>query len=64
MINDINESFSLVEQQTAYIAGLKEKMDQIKGITNDYQDENTESTFKNLSLIRKNANWRKLHRRN
>jgi TP901 family phage tail tape measure protein len=46
MINDINESFSLVEQQTAYIAGLKEKMDQIKGITNDYQDENTESTFK------------------
>ena len=45
MINDINESFSLVEQQTAYIAGLKEKMDQIKGITNDYQDENTESTF-------------------
>lgn len=46
MINDINESFSLVEQQTAYIAGLKEKMDQIKGITNDYQDENIESTFK------------------
>ncbi|MGJ1014999.1 phage tail tape measure protein [Bacteroides salyersiae] len=46
MINDINESFSLVEQQTAYIAGLKEKMDQIKGLTNDYQEENAESTFK------------------
>lgn len=48
MINDINESFSLVEQQTAYIAGLKEKMDQIKGLTNDYQEENTKSTYKKL----------------
>lgn len=46
MINDINESFALVEEQTAYIAGLKEKMDQIKGLTNDYQEENKESTFK------------------
>ena len=45
MKKDIDESFKLVEEQTAYVAGLKEKMEQIKGITNDYQEENTGSTF-------------------
>lgn len=45
MKKDIDESFKLVEEQTAYVAGLKEKMEQIKGITNDYQEENMGSTF-------------------
>lgn len=45
MKKDIDESFKLVEEQTSYIAGLKEKMEQIKGITNDYQEENSGSTF-------------------
>lgn len=45
MKKDIDESFKLVEEQTSYIAGLKEKMAQIKGITNDYQEENSGSTF-------------------
>ena len=45
MKKDIAESFKLVEEQTAYVAGLKEKMEQIKGITNDYQEENMGSTF-------------------
>lgn len=45
MKKDIDESFSLVEQQTAYISSLKEKMEQIRGIANDYKEENTESTF-------------------
>lgn len=45
MKKDIDESFKLVEERTAYVAGLKEKMEQIKGITNDYQEENTGSTF-------------------
>ena len=45
MKKDIDESFKLVEEQTAYVAGLKEKIEQIKGITNDYQEENTGSTF-------------------
>lgn len=45
MKKDIDESFKLVEEQTAYVAGLKEKMEQIKGITNDYQEENTGSIF-------------------
>lgn len=45
MKKDIDESFKLVEEQTSYIAGLKEKMEQIKVITNDYQEENSGSTF-------------------
>lgn len=45
MKKDIDESFKLVEEQTAHVAGLKEKMEQIKGITNDYQEENMGSTF-------------------
>lgn len=45
MKKNIDESFKLVEEQTAYVAGLKEKMEQIKGITNDYQEENMGSTF-------------------
>lgn len=45
MINDINESFTLVEQQTAYISSLKEKMDQIKGLTNEYKEEDKGSTY-------------------
>lgn len=48
MINDINESFTLVEQQTAYISSLKEKMDQIKGLTNEYKEEDKGSTYKKV----------------
>ncbi|MEG0889390.1 MAG: phage tail tape measure protein [Bacteroides sp.] len=39
MNKDINESFALIEQQTGYIAGLKAKMEQVKGIANKYQIE-------------------------
>lgn len=45
MKKDINESFTLVEEQTAYVSSLKEKIEQIKDITNDYQDDNKSSTF-------------------
>lgn len=39
MNKDINESFNLIEEQVTLIASLKEKMEQIKGLSNDYQVE-------------------------
>lgn len=45
MNKDLTESFILIEQQIAYVSSLKEKMEQIKGITNDYQGDNKENTF-------------------
>lgn len=41
MNKDINESFNLIEEQTIFISSLKEKMEQIKGLANNYQEENT-----------------------
>ena len=61
MKKDIDESFKLVEEQTAYVAGLKEKMEQIKGIT---KRKIWEVHLTNLSQIKKNVNWRKLLRKN
>ncbi|MDD3038819.1 phage tail tape measure protein [Bacteroides sp.] len=56
MKKDINESFNLIEEQTAYVSGLQERIEQIKGITNEYQDDNKESTFKKpLTDKEKNA---------
>lgn len=50
MKKDINESFNLIEEQTVFISSIKEKMEQIKGLTNDYQvDNNSNSSTKQLS---------------
>jgi len=42
---NIDDSFNLLENQTAYVSGLKEKIEQIKELPNDYKDDNKESTF-------------------
>lgn len=50
MKEDINDSFSLIENQTSYISSLKEKIEQIIGLTNEYkQDDSSISTVKILT---------------
>ncbi len=44
MNKDINESFNLIEEQATLIASLKEKMEQIKGLSNDYQVESASNS--------------------
>lgn len=64
MKKDIDESFKLVEEQTAYVAGLKEKWSKSKVLPMIIKRKIREVHSTNLSQIKKNVNWRKLLRKN